>query len=233
MLILYIILLIVYFGIRIIFVSIKHFSRWKFFDCLIKLSLLKIKHNQETWYLDNNFKKSINIFLSKIKYNKKILCINFLFDFSVNLVFITVFLILSTSFKSEQDFYLKYTFFIINFSLFIWYFAFLKFFYVFWYFQKEIKKLNVFVFDKIKEIKNPKIFLNQRPGKKFLFTTQKILFKKIESFILIEKNIKYFLGKNSKTIMYIYIYDINNFKAPYFVFEHQKMIKNYGEAKWD
>ncbi|UUD36053.1 hypothetical protein NPA08_03815 [Mycoplasmopsis citelli] len=54
----------------------------------------------------------------------------------------------------------------------------------------------------------------------------------MQNIILNAKDISNFFGKEAKVIMYIYRYDIDNFNAPYFVFENEQMIKNYEEAQW-
>ncbi|WP_129725414.1 hypothetical protein [Mycoplasmopsis citelli] len=102
----------------------------------------------------------------------------------------------------------------------------------FFQFKKYVQEQNLFDFKKLRPWKNTKSLYMQKTNNAFTIVTKEIFKPKVKTFILNETIVQRFLGLQTKELMYIYIYDINNFYAPYFVFEHKQMLINYKEAQW-
>ncbi|UUD36057.1 hypothetical protein NPA08_03835 [Mycoplasmopsis citelli] len=102
----------------------------------------------------------------------------------------------------------------------------------FFQFKKYIQEQNLFDFKKLRPWKNTKSLCMQKTNNAFTIVTKEIFKPKVKTFILNETIVQRFLGLQTKELMYIYIYDIDNFYAPYFVFEHKQMLINYKEEQW-
>ncbi|VEU74596.1 Uncharacterised protein [Mycoplasmopsis citelli] len=226
-----IIIYIVYNILRIFFIYFLPLIKIKFFIQIFDLFFLKIKYNSKTWFLDELLKEAILTLIGKIKYQKRYLWINLIFESIINIATaLSVFLVFLHSYQWPHwrlsiSFLLTFFWAISN----IFYLIILL--YKIWKFENKFKKLNFLNLEKIKPIKKSRgnkdvLELN------FLFILKNIYGEKMQNIILNAKDISNFFGKEAKVIMYIYRYDIDNFNAPYFVFENEQMIKNYEEAQW-
>ncbi|VEU75052.1 Uncharacterised protein [Mycoplasmopsis citelli] len=221
-----------YFYPRALYFYAINLNKWKFILLLINLLFLKIKNNKKSWFEDKSLKEAIFKLLGKVEYEKRVVFKNIMFDIFINCIFLYSVIIAPLFIDIKQEFfYLEYYFLIwILFSLFGIFLSVIVF-YKFFQFKQKIEKFNIFNVFIIKPIKNSKNTQSSNGKELFLFFSN-IFSKKINAYVLNEEKIVSFLGNDTKTIMYIYIYDISNFNAPYFVFEHKEMIKNYEGAKW-
>ncbi|UUD36051.1 hypothetical protein NPA08_03800 [Mycoplasmopsis citelli] len=220
-----------YFLPRISILYYSHSSKWKFFVQLFDLFFLKIKYNPNTWFLDTSLKEAIVTLIGKIKYQKKAIWINLFFEFLVNtsVILIISLLFLYGSYELALFSSLRFLLAFIATSFNIFYLVML--FYKILKFEYKFEKLNLVNLEEIKPIKKSGGNYNIQKFN-FLFVVKNIYSKKMKNIILNSEEISNTLGKEAKIIMYIYRYDIDNFNAPYFVFENERMIKNYEEKQW-
>ncbi|UUD36061.1 hypothetical protein NPA08_03855 [Mycoplasmopsis citelli] len=199
---------------------------------LLDLWFEKTKINQNKWILDRKLNKATLDLFKKIQYYKKYIWIDW--SFNLTLILATAILwyiddIILKSYFLAHDIFAP----IIIFTAPLWWLIFLTLFlHKINKFKKEIIKHQIFDWENIEKLKKEEKIKLDENGVNFAFVGKKIFSKKAKIFVISEKMIKYFLGKEAKSIMYIYVYDISNYKATYFVYDNQKIIENYKEIQW-
>ncbi|UUD36047.1 hypothetical protein NPA08_03780 [Mycoplasmopsis citelli] len=223
--------------------NLANLGRWKFIASLIDLVIQKIKFNKETWMLDNKLKRACLDLVIRTRYYKKFIWLDWLIHLILWLFFLILTILSETVYQNKS---LIIHYYVMPFLLGtspLWWLLFLTLvLYKFYKLEDFIKKKGIWNIKDIKAQKSKKAtnkkddetesYINKE-WVKFIWVTEGMVFKKMKSFITRDESIRYFLGEKSKSIMYIYRYDIDNYKAPYFVFEHQQMIKNYEEVEWN
>ncbi|UUM19918.1 MULTISPECIES: hypothetical protein [unclassified Mycoplasma] len=226
--------------ISIVFASLMYYSfqlvfplflRLKFLINLIDLLILKLKINANKWTLDEKFTQSILYFIKKIKRNKRIVYFELTFQLCIFILSICLLTVIKIDYPSIEAF-LSLLIPIFLPMLNLWWIPFLI---IFIFKSKQIEKnistASNLSLKKIKAEARQKFPKDDFTGLPFIIITKQIFTKKVKTMILNEYTIREHLGKQAKSIMYLYIYDLDNFKAPYFVFDHKDMMQNYGNSR--
>ncbi|UUM19922.1 MULTISPECIES: hypothetical protein [unclassified Mycoplasma] len=192
----------------------------------------KIKLNSNKWISDENFKNGVLDLIAKNNYNKKLALFELFFHI---FVFVGSFAFWIIGSILDFEFILMVHIFVpLNFIVLTgWWIVFLMIFIgKVEQFKKYVKRYVISDFSFEKSERRQKNFKPIIRNNVFVLSTETVFNRKNKTIIIDEGVIKSVLGKQSKSIMYLYIYDLDNFKAPYFVFDNQKMIQKYYEAKW-
>ncbi|VEU74924.1 Uncharacterised protein [Mycoplasmopsis citelli] len=218
---------------------LKNYFSINMFIIFIDLSIEKIKYNQDNFFQNPLLNKAINEFIEQIIKKKKFVSFYLFWTFvSVTLSITT--LVLYNYFLVEEAIVFNILLPIISILIPICFSSYLILFLnKKKKFKKVLKKYNFAKKNNIKQISQSMNYQKQEKTKTIAFSYElaftfkiKNIFQKWKNLIIYEEKIKQIFGEQAQSIMYIYIYDINNFKAPYFVFENKLMIKHYKEAKW-
>ncbi|VEU74641.1 Uncharacterised protein [Mycoplasmopsis citelli] len=212
----------------------KRYSQAKILVFFIDLSIEKIKYNSKKFFSD--FQNIEGIQELCILTKQRLFFIYSYLIMSLGLLLISLIsLFIINYFEFTSYFFMNFIIFVsgiwvpIYFLLFLFSFLFKRRIFIKILFKFDFFKINNINKNLIIEKTKNKQFITK--GLPFIFSTCSF-FKRKRTLIFYEGKIKQTLQNKAQSIMYLYIYDIDNFKAPYFVFENQLMIKQYQEIEW-